>query len=183
MELSSTAYVILGMLRGEPRTGYEIKQVVDKSTRNFWAASYGQIYPELRRLAKAGLVEGSDAPRGGRRRKLYKLTPAGRRELRRWLEEPPSTFELRDEALLKLFFSNAATPATAANAIAAKREEQERKLERLQEIEPEVDELDDPYPRMVLRNGIEFSEWVIDWCERTERELAAMKRGGRRRAA
>lgn len=182
MDRSSTAYVILGMLRNGPRTGYEIKQIVDKSTRFFWAASYGQIYPELRRLAKAGLIEGSDAPRGGRRRKLYKLTPAGRRELRGWLEEPPQTFELRDEALLKLFFSGAGTPAAAEKAIAVKRGEHEDKLERLREIEPAVKELDDPYPYMVLRNGIEFCEWAIGWCERTERELAAAARRKRKAA-
>ena len=53
-----TAYVILGMLAWRPMSGYDIKATVDRSTRLFWAASYGQIYPELRRLAEAGLVEG-----------------------------------------------------------------------------------------------------------------------------
>ncbi len=48
MDLSPTAYVILGMVSGEPRSGYEIKALVDNTTRFFWAASYGQIYPELR---------------------------------------------------------------------------------------------------------------------------------------
>ena len=43
MELSKTAYVILGMLRTRAHTGYEIKSIVDHSTRFFWAASYGQI--------------------------------------------------------------------------------------------------------------------------------------------
>ena len=43
MDLSNTAYVILGMLRHGERSGYEIKQAVDQSTRFFWAASYGQI--------------------------------------------------------------------------------------------------------------------------------------------
>ena len=55
MDLNPTAYVILGMLRNEARSGYEIKRMVDRSTRFFWAASYGQIYPELRRLEDAGL--------------------------------------------------------------------------------------------------------------------------------
>ena len=58
MELSKTAYVILGMLTLGRRTGYEIKALVDVSTRFFWAASYGQIYPELKRLEAAGLIEG-----------------------------------------------------------------------------------------------------------------------------
>src|SRR2546421_8408 len=46
-DLTPTGRVILGMLRLGKRTGYEIKQIVDVSTRFFWAASYGQIYPEL----------------------------------------------------------------------------------------------------------------------------------------
>ena len=54
MELNPTAYVILGMLGLRPMCGYEIKPLVDNSTRFFWAASYGQIYPELRRLSDAG---------------------------------------------------------------------------------------------------------------------------------
>src|SRR5258708_40063190 len=77
--LSPTAYVILGMVRKEPKSGYEIKALVDNSTRFFWAASYGQIYPELKRLSEAGLVVGVDTPTGGRRRPAYEVTP-GREE-------------------------------------------------------------------------------------------------------
>src|SRR3954454_592667 len=101
MEHSSTAYVILGMLGWRPMSGYEIKSLVDKSVRLFWAASYGQIYPELRRLSSAGLIEGKASPQGGRRRNVYRLTAAGRKELRAWLGADPEVFEVRDEGLLK----------------------------------------------------------------------------------
>jgi PadR family transcriptional regulator AphA len=180
MELSATGYVILGMLRGRPRSGYEIKQAVDNSTRFFWAASYGQIYPELRKLAKAALVEGESRPTGGRRRTVYRLTDAGREELRRWLERPPERLELRDEGLLKLFFSDASSPQAAAEALAAKRRYHEEKLAALRAIEPLTRQARDPYPYMVLSHGIELSEWTIEWCEQAERKLA---RGSKRRAA
>jgi PadR family transcriptional regulator AphA len=85
MELTPTAKVLLGMLRLGNRTGYEIKQLVDVSTRFFWAASYGQIYPELKRLEERGLVEGEAQPTGGRARTEYRLTPAGERALDAWL--------------------------------------------------------------------------------------------------
>jgi DNA-binding PadR family transcriptional regulator len=183
MELSNTAYVILGMLHRQPRTGYEIKAAVDNSTRFFWAASYGQIYPELKQLSKGGLIKGEAEPRGGRKRTVYRLTAAGRKELRRWLERPAETFELRDEGLLKLFFSGAGTPADAAESVAAKRRFHADKLERLREIEPGVKASDDPYPHMVLRHGIEYSEWMIAWCERVERELTEAPGRGKRRAA
>jgi PadR family transcriptional regulator AphA len=183
MELSATAYVILGMLRHQPRSGYEIKQVVDNSTRFFWAASYGQIYPELRKLAKAGMVEGESRPTGGRKRTVYRLTPAGRKELRRWLDEPPEVFEMRDEALLKLFFAGAAQPGKAAEIIEARKRFHEQKLAKLREIEPVASAAADPFPYQVLRYGIAFSEWVVAWCERAIEELPETKTTRKQRRA
>src|SRR4051795_9229496 len=110
MELSPTARVLLAMIRAGRRTGYEIKQLVDVSTRFFWAASYGQIYPELRRLEEAGLIEGEDDPTGGRQRRAYSLTAAGDAALDEWLRsDAEPIYEVRDEALLKLFFSDELT--------------------------------------------------------------------------
>jgi PadR family transcriptional regulator, regulatory protein AphA len=177
MELSPTAYVILGMLRNEPRSGYEVKRIVDHSTRFFWAASYGQIYPELSRLAEAGLVAGESRPAGGRRRTVYRLTDAGREELRRWLARPPDRLELRDEGLLKLFFARAAEPGKAVEIVDAKRRLMEEKLAALREIEPiaAAAASSDPFPYLVLRYGLESSEWVIGWCERARAELTGEK--------
>jgi DNA-binding PadR family transcriptional regulator len=169
MELSPTAYVILGMLGWRPMSGYEIKSLVDKSTSFFWAASYGQIYPELRRLSAAGLIEGKASPQGGRRRNVYRLTPAGRRELQAWLGVDADVFELRDEGLLKLFFADAAGGEAALQALEAKRREHERLLARLEEIE--ATKPPDGFARHVLRYGIECNRWQAEWCERTMREI------------
>jgi PadR family transcriptional regulator AphA len=170
MELSPTAYVILGMLAWRPMSGYDIKATVDYSTRFFWAASYGQIYPELRRLAEAGLVEGESEAGSGRRRTAYTLTAAGREALRDWLGQEPTTFEQRDEGLLKLFFA-AASPETAAATLDAKRAFHEGKLKQLREIE--ATGKPEGYVLMVLRYGIESSEWMAGWCER---EAARLRR-------
>jgi DNA-binding PadR family transcriptional regulator len=172
MELSPTAYVILGFVRTTPKSGYEIKALVDHSTRFFWAASYGQIYPELRRLANAGLIEGTAAPRNGRKRTEYRITPAGRKELRAWLREPPATFETRDEGLLKLFFAGALPPQEAVNTLEAMRRHHLGVAERLREIEPKAIAAGG-YPLIVLRGGIEKSEWTAAWCERTQDQLLA----------
>ncbi len=118
MELSPTAYVILGFLEARPRSGYDIKQAVENSTRFFWAASYGQIYPELKRLEAAGLAKGQRDDAGGRRRIAYEITPAGRKALHDWLRETPEVNELRDEWLLKLFFSMRAEPGTGPRIMA-----------------------------------------------------------------
>jgi DNA-binding PadR family transcriptional regulator len=169
MALSPTAYVILGMLGWRPMSGYEIKSLVDKSTRLFWAASYGQIYPELRRLAESGLIEGKANPQGGRKRNVYRLTPAGRKEFRAWLAADPEVFELRDEGLLKLFFADAAGGDSAAATLEAKRRHHAQIVEHLTEIE--ATGKPEGYAYLVLRYGIEFNEWMAGWCERTKRAL------------
>ena len=171
MDLSPTAYVILGMLRDEPRCGYEIKAAVDNSTRFFWAASYGQIYPELRKLSEAGLIKGRSDARGDRKRVEFRLTAAGREQLRSWLRRPPETFELRDEGLLKLFFSSAAEPEDAVATLRAMRDHHRALAEHLREIEPKAIAGGGGYPLLVLRGGIEYNEWQADWCERSEREV------------
>ncbi|MEA2448126.1 MAG: hypothetical protein QOG63_58, partial [Thermoleophilaceae bacterium] len=105
--LTPTARVILGMIRLGRRTGYEIKQLVDVSTRFFWAASYGQIYPELKRLEEQGLIASSDASTNGRQRRSFELTEAGEGALDEWLRSGAAPlFEMRDEGLLKIFFSD-----------------------------------------------------------------------------
>lgn len=170
-ELSATAYVILGFVRNEPRSGYEIKAVVDNSTRFFWAASYGQIYPELKRLSEAGLIVGSDVPTGGRKRTVYEITADGEEELRAWLRQEPQTFEMRDEGLLKLFFANALPREEAVEILRSMRTQRVAVNERLRAIEQMKGEIEDPFPMIVLRGGLEFSEWFAEWCERMEAQL------------
>jgi DNA-binding PadR family transcriptional regulator len=170
---SPTAYVILGMVSKTPRSGYEIKAVVDNSTRFFWAASYGQIYPELKRLSEAGLVVGKETPTGGRRRTVYGITAAGERELKAWLRQPPVTYELREEGLLKLFFANQLPPAEAVEIVRAMRAHRLEVVAQLRAIEPSAEKKEDPFPLIVLRGGIEFAEWFADWCERMEEQILA----------
>ncbi|HEX3239485.1 MAG TPA: PadR family transcriptional regulator [Solirubrobacterales bacterium] len=171
--LSPTAYVILGLVRTEARSGYEIKAVVDETTRFFWAASYGQIYPELKRLSEAGLVVGVDSPTGGRRRTVYEITADGERELVEWLRQPPVTFEMREEGLLKLFFADALPREEVPAILRAMREHRLAANRKLRAMEPKAAEHDDPFPLIVLRGGLEFTEWFAGWCERMEAQILA----------
>jgi PadR family transcriptional regulator AphA len=184
MELSATGKVILGMLAARPRSGYEIKQLVDSSARFFWAASYGQIYPELKRLEDAGLVSGTDASNGARPRTVYKLTAKGRAAAKDWIERVPETYELRDEGLLALFFAGAIEPSRAAEIARERAAKASETAAQLRAVEEQIDakgQTDGPDHSpdagslMVMWYGIEMNEWAAAWFERAAEKLEQEK--------
>ena len=170
MEPNGTTWVVLGLLAHSPKSGYEIKQIVDRSTRYFWAASYGQIYPELRRLEEEGLVEGESAPTGGRKRRIFKITAAGREALRAWLHGRETRMEMRDESLLRLFFADVLPRDEALALLRGRAHGFGQALEQLQTIAARPG-VDPPFVDLALRWGLDYCEWAVDWCRRQEQRL------------
>ena len=168
VELTPTGRVILGMIRAGRQTGYDMKQLVDVSTRFFWAASYGQIYPELRRLEEQGLVRGRPDRSSARNRTVYSLTRDGERALDEWLSSPDElTLEFRYEGLLKMFFSAGRDRGEVRDTMRAMREQHEQIAAQLRAIgEPAGDP--EPGPALVKKFGIEFNEWIARWWARAE---------------
>jgi PadR family transcriptional regulator, regulatory protein AphA len=175
MKQTAVTPVVLGLLAMRPRSGYDIKTVVDRSTRFFWAASYGQIYPELKRLEEAGLIEGEDVPNGGRERRVYKLTPAGQEALIEWLFGSTVTIELRDESLLRLFFADSLPHEQALMLLEGRKRGHEEFLATLREIEALPGGKDPTFVDLVLHWGIDFNEWGAQWGERQLRRLRKQK--------
>lgn len=169
--LTPTARVILGLLALAPRTGYDVKQVTDRSTRFFWGASYGQIYPELRRLETAGLVASSEEPRGRLRRRLYRITEAGRTVLDDWLSAPEEQTDVRDEGLLKLFFGELMPREQLLELVRRRIAHSEESVALFGAIGDELGRLDEPSDS-VLRYGIELMTWDAAWWRELERRLS-----------
>jgi DNA-binding PadR family transcriptional regulator len=87
---SALEHAILGMLSGQPRSGYDVRQVFLTHLR-YYSDSPGSIYPALRRLEARGWIEPappSPADEDNRSRRPFTLTPAGRQELLAWLTAP-----------------------------------------------------------------------------------------------
>ena len=175
--LTPTARVILGMLKLGVRTGYDIKKVIDSSTRFFWTASFGQIYPELKRLRRAGLVHAQQEPRGKVKRTVYSLTPKGERALHEWLTDRENViFEIRDESLLRLFFGDVLSQEEVLENVRMQQQIFEFVLDRFREIEVEAREGIEEgrqYPFLALRYGLDFITWARDWYAEVERRLEA----------
>ena len=160
------------MVKKGRRTGYEIKRLVDVSARFFWAGSPGQIYPELSRLESAGLLRRAESPRGARARNVYSLTEAGERALHAWLTDPSeSAFELRNEALLKIFFADCLSDQEAIAVVGAMRAKHEAILDGIRRASPAYA----PGRRfgyITWQYGLGLHGWIVEWCKETERDLA-----------
>ena len=74
-----------GRIGGDPFGGRETG--ADQEGQ-LWSASAGAVYPLLDRLAAEGWLEFEERDFGTRKRKSYRLTRAGRRQLKRWLSGP-----------------------------------------------------------------------------------------------
>ena len=73
--------VLLAALEDGPRHGYAVIEALRHNTGGRLDLPTGTIYPALRRLEAAGLARGTWSETGGRRRRTYELTPAGRQRL------------------------------------------------------------------------------------------------------
>jgi PadR family transcriptional regulator, regulatory protein AphA len=119
-DLTPVSYVVLGLIaRDGPSTPYALKTAVGRGIAHFWPFPHSQIYAETGRLARLGLLA-EEREHTGRRRRSYRITPAGRAALATWLAEPAEELpQLRSLGLLKLFFGQHAGPGDVAELATA----------------------------------------------------------------
>jgi len=78
-EAISTAFM-LWLISKKPTYGYDIIQTF-RSEHEFSKVGPGHIYPYLSKMAKDALVDVKEVSQGKRMKKLYSITPVGRKML------------------------------------------------------------------------------------------------------
>jgi DNA-binding PadR family transcriptional regulator len=112
--LAATSWALLGMLSYEYElSGYDIRKWIEWSMRFFYGSpAYSQIYSELKKLEKLGLVTSRVDSAGPRNRRLYKITEAGLDAVTRWANDAPlDPPVLKHGALLRVTLAHLTTPA------------------------------------------------------------------------
>src|SRR5437667_10683710 len=78
----SAEMILLALLEGRTRHGYELAKLIESQSENRLQFHVASLYPMLYRLERKRLVEGRWVEKAGeRRRRFYRLTPAGRKAL------------------------------------------------------------------------------------------------------
>ncbi|HEX6141629.1 MAG TPA: PadR family transcriptional regulator [Geminicoccaceae bacterium] len=105
----------LGVLTEGDRTGYEIKQRFEEAFNHFFGAGFGSIYPALAELTRRGLVTCESVEQEKRPdKKVYSLTPAGRKALVDELVATPPRHKVRSEFLVLMYFAHLLPPERVA---------------------------------------------------------------------
>jgi DNA-binding PadR family transcriptional regulator len=180
----SLEFSLLGFLDQGPKTGYELKKILDESTQFFWHAELSQIYPALKRLEQRGAVAAEVQPQEGKPdKKIYSITPQGREELVAWLSDPlDQAPEIKNVVLLKLFFSGRLSQEETCAQLRCQLEIQRALLKRFeQESASRIRTAAAQSPEMagparmwehVRRYGQAQAEMTVRWLEET---LAAIE--------
>jgi PadR family transcriptional regulator, regulatory protein AphA len=167
IKLTGNSYALLALLdRFGELTSYEIKDALESSVENFWPVPHTTAYQEPARLESGGYLS-SRQEKGGRRRRRYALTDAGRKALREWADEPVAAPpQLRDELLLKIFAGADPDPLLAARLdfYRKKVEELEAYLEAVKLAPGWIG------PATVLRAGITYNRAQIELIEQMVEE-------------
>lgn len=125
-------------------SGYDLMQAIELSFDSLWAASYGQIYPTLHKLAEEGLVRAEHEPTGRRERIVYHLTPEGRRTFAAWLATPIDYLPLRDPFKLWASFLYTVPPEAAEAGFEQHIALQRRRITRFEELAEHIERGDHP---------------------------------------
>lgn len=83
--LTTTSYLILGMLTTRDWSAYELAEHVDKGVTEIWPRARRQLYNAPKQLVEQGLIPATKQNTGRRERTVYSITASGRAALQRWL--------------------------------------------------------------------------------------------------
>jgi DNA-binding PadR family transcriptional regulator len=153
--------VILGFIYEEPMSGYDIKQIMENSVSYFFDASFGAIYPALRKMEKEGLVEKQVIQQDGKpNRNLFAITESGKEQFQQYLNSPINPTITRSDILIRIFFGRFTTKEKIQRWLEEEREKSQAmfdNLNRIAEMYPEMEQ----HKRFTLEFGIRQAEMIL----------------------
>ncbi len=166
--------VLTALLEGEA-SGYQLAKRFNVSVADFWPATPQQLYRELERLEREGLVRGRLVEQRRRpNKRMFALTAAGRRELRDFVARPARPTAIRDDLLVKLQAADDGDHAAVRDAFAARLEHARGKLAFYDQLraalldgrseETYLDEAERVGPYLTLMGGRMYEQQNIRWC-------------------
>ncbi|MEH0556541.1 PadR family transcriptional regulator [Streptomyces sp. B21-101] len=168
--------VLAALLDGE-YSGYQLAKAFDVGVANFWHALPQQLYTELAKLEKEGLVAGRQVIQETRpNKRLFHVTDAGRAELEEFAAAVAKPSFIRDDLLVKVQVADRIGTASVIEQLEERAAAAAAKIELLgkllRQLRGDADEEDflrrgeriGPY--LTCLRGLDFEQGHRDWCLR-----------------
>ncbi|MFA1539578.1 PadR family transcriptional regulator [Actinomadura monticuli] len=171
----SIRHGLLALLSQGPRYGYQLRAEFESSTGGTWPLNIGQVYSTLSRLERDELVTRVGADDEGRF--VYRITPAGEADVRRWFATPLVRSDRpRDELAIKLAMAVTTPGVDVAGVVQAQRTATLRALQDLTRMKADApavpaDQGDRAW-RLVLESMIFQAEAEVRWLDHCESYVA-----------
>ncbi|VWC10871.1 PadR family regulatory protein [Burkholderia lata] len=166
----SLPHALLTALAERPGSGSELADRFDRSIGYFWQATHQQIYRELGRLEETGWIESLPAESGRGRKRAYRILPAGKKELRRWIAEQEDPTPLREALMVRLRAEAVLGPAGLEDEIRRRIALHQEKLDLYLQIEArdfseDVDSRTKRLQHLVLQAGIANERFWVEYSQ------------------
>ncbi len=167
---NKTKYILLGLISEGIKTGYDIKKRVENQMAYFWTESFGQIYPNLKKLEKEGYISSKKIKLGGRNKIEYSISEKGKKEFIKYMEMPVEEEIGKYEILVKLSFGELVKKDIHIKNIKDFLSRHENILKELEEIEHHIDEVprDEKsriYIKMTISCGKKVHNSFVEWAK------------------
>ena len=186
MTNSALDYLLLFLLSGGPRSGYDLRKQIADSPLRIYSDSPGAIYPALRRLTELGWID-AGRPEGPRRRRTYHVTPQGLAAGVDWLRRPVKRDDvLRGADALLLRFAlmgMALSPVETQRFLEQFERETAAHLATLRQYYTRESAGLPPTGRLAFEFGLSDYRGRVRWARRARKVLGARRssagKGGR----
>src|SRR6266540_2772868 len=173
----SVRHALLALLSEGPKYGLQLRQEFEARTGEVWPLNVGQVYTTLQRLERDGLVA-SDDPAGEGPQKGFRITPAGGRELARWLRTPPETASPpRDELVIKVLVALRVPAVDVHEVVQVHRRHLVELMQQYTHLKAEAPEHDVALA-LVIDAELFRLEGVVRWLDAADACLQRLPAGG-----
>ena len=182
------AHTILTILIDQPASGYDISKCFEEGISCFWNASQQQIYRELTKMSKEGLISHTTVPQAGKPdKKIYSLTDSGKQKLGDWCLEPTEPTAIREDLLVRILAIPFVSKDSVLNELKRRQRLHRQRFEHFTAkqnfylehgyFENERRSPTDKYHYLTLLRGIRFEASWVAWCDDVLAVLEAEESG------
>ena len=173
----SFRHFILGLLKQQPMSGYDIKRLLKGQGWLVDGPSFGNIYSTLHALLKDDLVTVKVIPHQNKPpSKVYSITEAGRQELHEWVNQPVTNNPSLKAFVMRLILAGSFSQARLVAHLQQRRDQVTAHHVALEQTVEALDEGAD-LQRLALDHALALATAELAWLDSTLNRLSRQPLG------